>query len=193
MTANTTLTLNTTDMDSAMGHIRGALERSGFEDLYLTRTADGFQVRGARGSRWLATIASVFPPLLLTGFFSRSGVVARCRRSLTDGDGRLRVNLRIGALMESDDQDEVNFVTRGLGEMLGDHQQKRRVLDLLVSQIEPEVSTPAPAPNLTREDRRAAFQDRLRRGRRRRALQVSLLLAAIAFVVALPYLPNLVR
>ncbi|MFT4710407.1 MAG: hypothetical protein ACI8Q9_001535 [Planctomycetota bacterium] len=171
-----TTTLPALDLPHAAGHVRAVLERAGVRDIFLTKTATGFRARGIRGGTGLAVLGGS-TPLGLLGWFSRNGVEVLCKPSLNEGNETLHVTLRVRCLRELDDHDEDNWITRGPAEMLGDALQSRRVLrKIMRSIVKPAEAAPegfGADPGLTTKQRRERFQERYKRGKRRRALQMA--------------------
>ena len=182
-----TTTLPDLDLPHAAGHVREVLEGAGFQDVFLTKTAKGFRARGIRGGTGSAVLGSA-TPLVLFGWFSRSGVEVLCKPSLNQGDETLHVTVRVRCKREFDDHDEADWITRGAGEMLGDALQTRRILrKIMTAMVEP---ADAPAEGfgselpLATKQRREQFQERYRKGKRRRARNMaSGALAVILYLV----------
>ena len=176
--------LGITDPAVAHGRIRAALEGIGCEVTLVRQTPDGFRLRAVRGANALA-VAAAMTPLRWLGIFSRTAIEAKCQRSLRAGDETLHLWVRAHAIRDWDDGAEIDWITRGPEEILGDSVQTRRVLRRLRDAFDAsEGALPVPveprAP--TRAGRRAAFEQRLRDGRRRRNLQIGLALAVLACV-----------
>jgi hypothetical protein len=188
--------LETTDLAEAHGQVRAGLEQAGCEVSRVRRTEDGFRLRGVRSGHGLATIAALIPPLRLFGAFSRTEVEAKCQRSLEDGDESLHVWIRARAIRELDDQAEAAWVTRGPDEAIGDSLQTRRVLKRLAEIFEAGVDA-APVEiggsRGSKEERRAAYEERVRRGRRRRNLQIGIAVGLVVLVCAVYVLVPVVR
>jgi hypothetical protein len=169
--------LDQPDLSHAAGHVRVALERAGVEDVDIVKTHKGLRARGIRGRITLATVAA-YTPLVFLGVLSRSAVVVTCNRSLNEGDDRLHLTTKVRALREFDDESEVDWVTRGPGELLGDLLQTRRVLNRIMHSLtqptgaEPEGVGAAEQSGEDRAARRARFQERYRRGKARRRMQL---------------------
>ena len=179
--------LDQPDLPHAAGHVRAALGRAGFEDVSITKTHKGLRARGLRGRGTLATMAA-YTPLALLGVFSRSAVEVTCNRSLNEGDDSLHLTAKVWALREFDDHAEVDWVTRGPGELLGDLLQNRRVLSGTMRSLtqptnaEPEGVGAAQQSDGDRIARRARFQERYRRGKARRRMQlIGLVVITIAY------------
>lgn len=188
MTTTMSLVVGNGELPVAKAQVRKALEVAGFVDLYATSLTEGFRVRGTSGGRTAAMLSTLLPPLQWFGICARTEIDVRCRRSLKEGDPLLHMNLRVGALTEFDDDPEVNFLTRGFGEIIGDSVRNRRVMERVAGilkagvQVTPEEIARSTAP---REERQAAFRDRLYKGRRRRNLQLAgLCVTALLVVVA---------
>lgn len=185
-----TTTLTEVDLPHAAGHVRAALVRAGFEDVFLTKSGDSLRARGIRGRSPLATFAS-FTPLALVGFFSRCAVEVRCMHSLNEGDESLRLTVRVRALREFDDYAEEDWITRGPGEMLGDALQTRRVLRRVMESLtqptdaEPEGFGTASQKEVDPAARRERFQERYRKTKARRRIQVVSTFLVILGVAAL--------
>jgi NAD(P)H-dependent flavin oxidoreductase YrpB (nitropropane dioxygenase family) len=164
-----TTTRTESELEPVAGHVRAALERAGIEDIFLTKRPDGFRARGIKGRSSLAMLAS-YTPLAFTGIFCRSGVEVRCTRSLNDGDQNLHIAVRVRALREFDDHEEIDWITRGPGEILGDLLQNRRVLRRVMNSVtqatgaEPEDPGQAQSTSSDPAARRAQFGERYRKG-----------------------------
>ena len=190
MVATMSLPLETEDLAVARVQVRKALEQAGYEDLYVTRRPEGFRISGISGGRIAAMVSTILPPLQLLGVFARTSIEARCRSSLREGDSKLTLNVRVGALSEFDDDPEVNFVFRGMGEIVGDTFKNRRTLKNVARTLRAGVTVSAEEltkPEESKEDRRAAFQARYKKGQRRRNIQ--LVTSAVFFsLIAVLYL-----
>lgn len=178
------------ELEPAAGHVRAALERAGIEDIFLTKRTEGFRARGIRGRSSLAMLAS-YTPLAFIGFFSRSGVEVRCMRSLNDGDKALHATVRVRALREFDDHEEIDWITRGPGEILGDLLQNRRVLRKVMNSVtqatgaEPEDFGQARPASSDPAARRAQFKERYRKSKNRSRVQVASTFIIVALAIAL--------
>ncbi|MDF1798742.1 MAG: hypothetical protein P1V81_06165 [Planctomycetota bacterium] len=183
-----TTILDQPDLPHATGHVRAALVRAGVEDVNIVKTHKGLRARGVRGRITLATVAA-YTPLVFLGVFSRSAVEVTCNRSLNEGDDSLHLTTKVRALREFEDESEVDWVTRGPFELLGDLLQTRRVLNRIMHSLtqptgaEPEGLGAAEQSDEDRAARRARFQERYRRGKARRRKQlIGLVVITVAYV-----------
>lgn len=183
-----TTTLPTLDLPHAAGHVRAALERADVKDISLTKTSKGFRARGIRGGTGTAVFGGLLPTSLI-GWLSRSGIEVLCYPSRNEGDETLHVTVRVRGLREFDDEEEANWVTRGPGEILGDKLQTRRILRKVMTSID-ESSDAGPEgygieKGMKTKQRREQFQERYRRGKRRRNIQMAVGFALAGLVLVL--------
>ena len=185
-------TLDTDDPERAVGHAVRSLKETGFGELEVSVSDEGFTVRGIRGNTPLFAFGSMLP---YDGFglFTRVAAELTGRGSTSDQGPAVDVDLEVFAIRPSDARKDGYWMLRNPEEILPDTGQVLRVQGMVLQKLGQPVESASPYDPAMLEPEPKATGDRPTLGIR--ILQTVLFLLVASLVIFLlvtfhEYLPS---